>query len=539
MSTVAPGAVVPVTVTVGVVTVRPVGRRGDRHRQRPRRPGPDVPVADDRGLLQRPAGAEREDQPGLLGLRPGQRRGRAGRLAVDEADRRGRRVGAERRRGQVRVLPGLLRHHPDARGGVVHRRRAARSRRPGRRSAAAARPARRTAPASSARSRVAGRPRLAVRASSSSGRRRSSRRTRPRCPASTCRTGRSRCRWSVSRPDRLVDDRQRGEHVRVVRRQLAEPGQLLEAGVDDRALVGGRAAVAEVVGDRRVRVAGLGQPDEVAPGRVRAGGGDRPALDRALEEVGGGPVDPGGGGVAVDVGDPAGRDQPGDLGRDRGRREAALLLPPLGAERRAVRDDEVGGLLDVVAVERAVPGQAGLPGHQDRVRRLVQLVAAGVRRLLAVGQRVARHPAVGQLLALEQEPGRRLRGRGVAGDQQPGERLVQVAGEDLAVGPEVVGLAVGQVAGADRLAPRAAEPGRDRARERLVLAGLHHVDGQVVLLGQPQGLRGGQAGQPQRRALQPRVVARSSRPRTGPGCCRTTCRAEAPAVPIAAAAVCP
>ena len=96
--------------------------------------------------------------------------------------------------------------------------------------------------------------------------------------------------------------------------------------------------------------------------------------------------------------------------------------------------------------------------------------------------------------------------RGVAGHQQPGERLVQVAGEHLAVGPEVVGLAVGQLAGADRLAPRAAEPGRDRARERLVLAGLHHVDGQVVLLGEPQGLRGGQAGQSQRRALQPRVV---------------------------------
>src|SRR6266542_4752072 len=61
----------------------------------------------------------------------------------------------------------------------------------------------------------------------------------------------------------LVQHAQRGLHVRVGDGQLPEPDELLEPAVDDAALVHGRAAVAEAVGDRRVRVAGLGQPDEV------------------------------------------------------------------------------------------------------------------------------------------------------------------------------------------------------------------------------------------------------------------------------------
>ena len=44
-----------------------------------------------------------------------------------------------------------------------------------------------------------------------------------------------------------------------------------------------------------------------------------------------------------------------DLGGDRGGREAALLLPALGPERRAVRDQEVRRRLDVVVVERGDP----------------------------------------------------------------------------------------------------------------------------------------------------------------------------------------
>src|SRR6185437_289368 len=116
----------------------------------------------------------------------------------------------------------------------------------------------------------------------------------------------------------------------------AEAGELEEAGVDDRALVGGDAAVAEAVAYRLVRVTVLGQPDEVAAIGVRAGAGHRPALDRALEVVGGRPVHAGGCAVAVPVGDRPGRDQPGDLGRDGRRRETALLLPSFVAERRPV-----------------------------------------------------------------------------------------------------------------------------------------------------------------------------------------------------------
>ena len=203
--------------------------------------------------------------------------------------------------------------------------------------------------------------------------------------------------------DDVVHDGQRPLHVGVVGREDAEPGQLEEPGVDDRPLVGVGAAVAEVVGDCLVGVTVLGEPDEVAAGGVGPGRGDRPALDAALEVVGRGPVDPRSGVVAVDVGDPAGRDQAGDLGGDGRRRVAALLLPPLRAERRTVRHHEVRRLADVVGPQVAVVLQPGLVGHQDRVRRLVELVAPGVGRLLAVDEGVTWEPAVGQLLALEQE----------------------------------------------------------------------------------------------------------------------------------------
>ena len=57
-------------------------------------------------------------------------------------------------------------------------------------------------------------------------------------------------------------------------------------------------------------------------------------------------------GVAVDAGDVGRGHEPGDLGGDRRGRVPALLLPALGAERGTVRDEEVRGRLDVVAVER-------------------------------------------------------------------------------------------------------------------------------------------------------------------------------------------
>jgi hypothetical protein len=57
-------------------------------------------------------------------------------------------------------------------------------------------------------------------------------------------------------PDVGVDHGQGAEHVGVVGGEDAEAGQLQEAGVDHLALVEGGPAVADVVGDVRVGVAG-------------------------------------------------------------------------------------------------------------------------------------------------------------------------------------------------------------------------------------------------------------------------------------------
>ena len=78
-----------------------------------------------------------------------------------------------------------------------------------------------------------------------------------------------------------------------------------------------------------------------------------------------------------------------------------------------------------------------LVGHQERVRRLVELRAERVGRGLAVDEAVARHRAVGLLLALEQEERRVARGGEVAVGHQAGPGLVQVAREHLAVRAEV------------------------------------------------------------------------------------------------------
>ena len=91
------GVVVPVTVTVGVVTVAPGAGEVTVSGSVPRQPVRDVPVGDDVGRLEVAARAEVERQPGVRGLRPGQRAGRARGLAVLESDRRRRRVRAERR----------------------------------------------------------------------------------------------------------------------------------------------------------------------------------------------------------------------------------------------------------------------------------------------------------------------------------------------------------------------------------------------------------------------------------------------------------
>ena len=135
-----------------------------------------------------------------------------------------------------------------------------------------------------------------------------------------------------------------------------------------------------------------------------------------------------------------------------------------------MRHHEVGGLPDVVGPQAAVVLQPRLVGHQDRVRRLVELVAACVGRLLAVDEGVTWEAAVGQLLALEEEAHGGACGAQVAGRHQTGERLVEVAREHLAVGAEVDGLAIRGGASADRLPPRAGEGGDHGAGEGLVRA---------------------------------------------------------------------
>ena len=133
--------------------------------------------------------------------------------------------------------------------------------------------------------------------------------------------------------DRRVHDGQRCEDVRVVRGQLAEPGELEEPGVDHRALVERRPAVADVVRDRGVRIAGLGETDEVARCE-RAVGRHRPALDRALVVVGDAAPHGRRDGIVIGVGEVGGRHQPGDLGRDRRRRVAAPAPPSVRRRRR-------------------------------------------------------------------------------------------------------------------------------------------------------------------------------------------------------------
>ena len=287
-SIVLPGAVVPVTVTgeprtavrsAGAVTVSVVC---------PWRVG-DVAVDGVGRLLDQPVGGEVRDQPHERAGRPGQRRGRAGRLAVDEADRGDGRIGAERRCAPGRGAPSPARGSGRRPRGTAPSRRAAPRRRP--RSPVCSDCSARSPGSAGHRWPVpwpvgahgwpsTGAVAVAVAVVAV-----------PARPARRCRS------------DGGVDDGQRAGDVGVVGGEHAEPGQLQEAGVDDGALVERRPAVAEVVGDGRVRVAGLGQPDEVGAVGERAVGGDRPALDPALEVVGGGPVDARRGGVAVDVGD--------------------------------------------------------------------------------------------------------------------------------------------------------------------------------------------------------------------------------------------
>jgi hypothetical protein len=362
----------------------------------------DIPVGDDPRGLQVAAGAEIEGEARVLGLGPGERAGRAGGLAGGEADRGGARIATERRGRERWVLPRLFGLEPLAGGHCGHccqqRVRAAgpsrgdvvlsalavehRPEMPG-----AYVPGRR--PGLAAGRAVGGIGLIAVAVAILGA----------RSAGSIAVEAGSVRRRAL---DRAVDDGQGGLHRGIGGRQDPEAHQFEEAAVDDRALVGGDAPVTEAVRDGGVRVAGLRQAKEVT-GRVRPGARHRPALDVACEVIGGGLVDGGAGRVAVDGGDPRGGRQAGDLGGDRRRRVARLLLPALDAVRGPVSDQEVGGRDHVLAIEVGVAGQTGLPIHQDRIGGLVELQSSGVGRDHAVEQRVAGHRAIGLLLAIEQE----------------------------------------------------------------------------------------------------------------------------------------
>ena len=157
--------------------------------------------------------------------------------------------------------------------------------------------------------------------------------------------------------------------------------------------------------------------------------------------------------------------------------------PPCSSQRSdpkegpwAIRKFAAG--LTWLVVERGIR-EPELLRHQDREGDLVELRPERVGRGLAVDEAVSRHRAVRQLLALEQEQRRVARGVEVAVGEEARPRLVEVAGEDLAIGAEV---GVRRVAGRDRLTPRRGEAGHDRAGEGLVLGGLEDVRAQVVLV---------------------------------------------------------
>ena len=233
-----------------------------------------------------------------------------------------------------------------------------------------------------------------------------------------------------------VDDAQRVDDRRVVRREHAEADEVEEARVDDAALVDVRvAAVADAVGGARVRVAVLGEAQEVRPARVRAVGRRGPALDLRLPVVGGRQVAVGRRRVVVGGRDLRRAHQAGDLAGDRGGGVARLVLPAiLRRPRRGVAvlleaDQEVRGALDV-RPRRGVAAPE-LVGQHDRERDLVELQPAPEGR--AGRRRVLRERAVGLLLLVEQEVQGATGAGGVAVGDQGGGDLVEVARPDQVV----------------------------------------------------------------------------------------------------------
>ena len=295
--------------------------------------------------------------------RPRERRRRAGRAAVREADRGDRRVGAERRGRQVGELPVLLRDQPDPGGELAHpvEQRGGAGSVAGRE--ARARRARPTAPARDGR--------CPGRSAPTAVRRSRGRRSRRRCsgaspgPSPSCdlivasTTGSDASDVGIGRRQQRRAGRARGSPASITARwssvgpplptlyEIAAFGSpVFESRMKYRGPASGPFVVTvqpliaplPVVRDRRARP----PPTAVSPfARASSRGGD----------------------------------EAGDLGGDRRRREAALLLPALDAERRPARGEEVRRRLDVVRVERrrrsaraAAPSGSGTPSRRAASR---------------------------------------------------------------------------------------------------------------------------------------------------------------------------
>ena len=209
--------------------------------------------------------------------------------------------------------------------------------------------------------------------------------------------------FGVVRRSRGVDDRERVEHDRVVEPLDPEPHELEEARRRRSSRWSARRA-ADVVAGAAVGPPALAQPQVVRIVRVRAVRGRRPALDGTRPAVGDALVARGVGLRPVAARDVGRAHEPGDLGRDRGRRVAACAAPAVQLGPRPVADDELGG-----AAQRAPGGDVEpleLPGEHDRQRLVVHVV--GARPRPAADLDVRRKAAVPLLRLLQQEvePGR-------------------------------------------------------------------------------------------------------------------------------------
>ena len=179
-----------------------------------------------------------------------------------------------------------------------------------------------------------------------------------------------------------------------------------------------------------VRVAVLGQPQEVRPLGVRAGRRDRPVLDLGLPVVGRRQVAVGRRRVAVGLGDVGGADQPGDLAGDRGGRVARTGSPSAPAASTArccpscwkpIRKSAARLTCDHVAASLRPSWWARTIGNATSSScRPPQNGVPSTRRVL-------RERAVGLLLVVEQEVQRAVGAGGVAVGDQRGGDLVEVA----------------------------------------------------------------------------------------------------------------